>query len=63
MAKLKVEFEFDFPEEKREAEVAQRATDLFRALTETRRRLRSAIELGHAWDTADGGLISVRVPR
>jgi hypothetical protein len=59
MAKLKVEFEFELPEEKKEAEVAQKSSNLFRAITETRRRLRSAIELGHTWDTADDALEGV----
>lgn len=59
MAKMKIELEFDVPEEKREAEIAQKAPNLFRALTEIRRRLKSAIELGHTWDTADEALEGV----
>ncbi len=59
MAKMKIELEFDMPQEGRDAEIAQKSHNLFRTLTETRRRLRSAIELGHTWDTADDALNGV----
>jgi hypothetical protein len=59
MAKMKIELEFEIPEENRNAEIAQKSQNLFRAITETRRRLRSAIEYGHTWDVADDALAGV----
>lgn len=56
---VKIEFEYEIPTESEDAEIALKATNLFRALTETRRRLRSAIELGHTWDNADDALKGV----
>ncbi|RII26748.1 MAG: hypothetical protein CXR31_10095 [Geobacter sp.] len=59
MTMVKIEFEYEIPTESEDAEIALKATNLFRALTETRRRLRSAIELGHTWDNADDALKGV----